>query len=119
MLGRRRLDVMRGASRLDLDGAGGGARSTWLNGGGLATGAASRGRRGVARLASAAHGEALPTRRVVVLILEENTGKRAAIPDFVGCQMDDNFGPGEVGTGQIGPWKSPGSLRDNGLPKEA
>ena len=47
--------------------------------------------------------ETLPTRRVVVLILEENTGKRAAIPDFMGCQMDDNFGPREVGTGQIGP----------------
>jgi len=55
----------------------------------------------------------------VDLFLEENTGKRAAILDFMGCQRAHSFGPGEIATGQIGPWKRPGSLWDIGLPKEA
>ena len=49
----------------------------------------------------------------------ENEGKRAANLGLVGFQRAPKFGPWEIGTGEIGPWNSQGSLWEFGLPKKA
>ena len=59
------------------------------------------------------------SKRVVDWFLAENTGKRAAILDFVGCQRGHNFVPRKTGTGQIGPWKRLGSPWEAGLLNKA
>jgi hypothetical protein len=58
------------------------------------------------------HGKTLPASSLVDSFHVKNEGKRAVILRLVGCQRAQNFGPGE-----IGPGKTPGSLRESGLPK--
>ena len=81
-----------------------------VGGGGVARGS---------RLATRERRETLPASSLVESFRVENEGIAAAILGLVGCQMAQQFGPGETGTGQIGPGKSPGSRRECGLPKLA
>ena len=73
--------------------------------------------RGQSRLAEGMHGETLLASSLVDCFRVENEGKRAAILGLVGCQRARRFAPGLIGTGQIGPGKSPGSTRERLLPK--
>ena len=61
-----------------------------VGGGGVARGS---------RLATRERRETLPASSLVESFRVENEGIAAAILGLVGCQMAQQFGPGEIGTG--------------------
>jgi len=58
-----------------------------------------RRRREGTRLATRERRETLPASSLVESFRVENEGNVAAILGLVGCQMAQQFGPGEIGTG--------------------